>query len=292
MNELFLQEILGKDGAGALNRAVERIPELKSVLLPRVIVSWLSIMGKVGYDGEIPGSNSYVSLIKSEDNEFTGALTIDNQLYSFENQDMLHVAASLGVALGLDFEPVNENIKIKELNNLGKSIDLLVKTQVVKKIKELSYDASKVGDFTIQYGGKFNPTYLVKHSTGTVIFENIENLEKAELAAKWLIKKEKLQTPIRERGLIVRDKNFKEEFENTKPTLTKLTLTKNEAERVCVECDQSNFNKDKFVGCLCLKALAKSIDTEKVANGFVLTFKRPNLDDEEISAIIDIFKGN
>lgn len=288
MNELFLQEILGKDGAGALNRAVERIPELKSVLLPRVIVSWLSTMGKVGYDGEIPGSNSYVSLIKSEDNGFTGALTIDNQLYSFENQDMLHVAASLGVALGLDFEPVNENIKIKELNNLGKSIDLLVKTQVVKKIKELAYDVSKIGDFTIQYGGKFNPTYSVKQSTGAAIFENIENLEKAELAAKWLIKKEKLQQPpIKERVLIVKDKNIKEEFENTK-----FSLTKNEAEKVCVECDQSNFNKDKFVGCFCLKALAKSIDTEKVENGFVLTFKRPNLDDEEISAIIDIFKGN
>jgi hypothetical protein len=132
----FLIEILGEDGSAALKKATTRMPILDSVVVPRAIVSWVSVVGGLGYDGNLPGhTGSYFSLIKNEKDGFDGALTIDSQLYTFENADLLHVAASVGVALGIESEPIDEQLKTKDLSKLGKSIDLLVKSQIVKQAK-------------------------------------------------------------------------------------------------------------------------------------------------------------
>ncbi len=136
MDNTFLKEILGDEGNAALKRVVDRAPIFKSIVVPRAIISWLSVMSKLGYEGELPGTpDSYISLDKSDSEQFTGALTIEDQMYEFENADLLHVAASVGVALGLDLEPIDEQLKTKDLSKLGKGIDLLVKSRIVKTAK-------------------------------------------------------------------------------------------------------------------------------------------------------------
>ncbi len=90
----------------------------------------------MGLPGELPGvPNSYIALAKSENDQFVGALTIKDKLYEFQDADMLHVAASVGVALDIDVEPINEQLKTHDLSELGKSIDLLVKYQIIKQAK-------------------------------------------------------------------------------------------------------------------------------------------------------------
>lgn len=243
----FLTFMLGHDGAGALNRAVERIPVLKSMFLPRVILSWLSTMGRVGYEGPIAHiPDSYVSLIKTENNDFTGAMTINDRLYSFENQNMLHVAASLGVALGLEIQPLDEKVKIKDLSNLGKSIDLLVKNEVIKKMKEVKKEQDS--------------------------FRLVQTVEKAK-------------------SVLVKSELQKIKRSIKKPEISKIIITKSESRRLCSECGQSNFDNEQFVACLCLKGLAKSINTEVIEKGYLLSFKN-NLDEDEVSTIVEILKNN
>lgn len=53
--DTFLTEILGEDGANALEKAINKMPMLNSVITPRAVVSWVSTIGKLGFEGELPG---------------------------------------------------------------------------------------------------------------------------------------------------------------------------------------------------------------------------------------------
>ena len=50
MNIDILKEILGEDGALALNKAAERSPILKSLLIPQTILSWINSTGLITAD--------------------------------------------------------------------------------------------------------------------------------------------------------------------------------------------------------------------------------------------------
>lgn len=130
----FLKSVLGDDGATALAKASKRVPSLGSVLVPRAIMSWLSTAIRISYEGEIPGlDNSYIALQKSDDG-FSGALTIGDSVHTFEGSDTLHVAAAIGVALGIDDSGIDPLLKNTDLTKIGQSIDLLVKARVLSKV--------------------------------------------------------------------------------------------------------------------------------------------------------------
>ncbi|SRR6266851_1535178 len=131
----FLTEILGPHGVEALNKAAEKMPALRSVIVPRAIIAWLSTMSNHGFQGSLPGTESYIALVKTENDDFTGAVTIGDKLYEFNNSNLLHVAASVGVALGIDSTPISEQLKKTDLIKLGKSIDSLVKSNIIKKAR-------------------------------------------------------------------------------------------------------------------------------------------------------------
>ena len=229
----FLKEIFGEEGHAAMERTVERAPIFKSIIIPRAIIAWISTVNRLGYEGELPGTpNSYVSLAKNDKDTFTGALTIDGELYEFKDADMLHVAASVGVALGLEIEPINDKIKTKDLSKLGKSIDMLVKSRIVKNAK-----AS-------------------------------------------LVKKE--EEPVVETSIITPTKPISK--------VRYFRLSKSESEACCPECDSPQFKNNKFVGCLCLRALTKGIKTARYEDGYMLKFNMNDLDDEDVSTIISAFK--
>lgn len=264
MADTFLTDILGMDGSRALEKAVERAPMLKAVIVPRAVVAWLSTMGKLGFDGELPGTpDSYFSLIKQEDEKYAGALTINDQLYTFEDADILHVAASVGVALGIELEPITEQMKKKDLTQLGKSIDLLVKSEIIKKLKALKKAADEENGI-----GEPGP-----HHAPT------------EPKAQEEPQAPSMQSSAPKNGIPVNKDNLA-----LGQGQHKLIVTKAESERTCEECGKTQFKDKKFEGCMCLSELSKSIVTEVIATGFVLKFKK-DLDTDAISTVVEVFKG-
>jgi hypothetical protein len=178
MNNEFLKHILGEDGLIALNRVANKVPLLKPVIVPRAVMAWLSTVGKLGYEGELPGlPNSYFALIKNEDS-YAGALTIEDKIYTFEDVDILHVAASVSVAVGIDSDPIADEIKTKDLSNLGKSIDLLVKHELIKQ-----YQFTKsVNENEVEKIAKplFKKQALDKPKVGKLLITKSEQSKKCE----------------------------------------------------------------------------------------------------------------
>lgn len=127
----FLKAVLGDDGAHALLRATERSTALENALVPRTILAWIGLAARTQYEGSLPGiENSYVAFKKSEDG-FSGQISIGDEVYDFKDKSVYHLAASVAVSMGVDHERVSDSVKSRDLKNLGKSIDLLVKARVL-----------------------------------------------------------------------------------------------------------------------------------------------------------------
>jgi hypothetical protein len=127
----FLKAVLGDEGAQALDKAVRRYEPLESVLVPRAILSWLSVAARTGYEGEIPGvSFAGLAFAKNESDLYDGTLSINFIQYPFENASFMHVVAGVSVALGADI--TDHGIKDADLVNLGRQVDLLAKAEFVQ----------------------------------------------------------------------------------------------------------------------------------------------------------------
>jgi hypothetical protein len=316
MDTLFLEKIVGSDGAKALLAAVKRAPLLKSIIIPRVIVSWLNTMGRIGYEGSLPGKDdSYIYLSKTENGKFNGALTIDDKMHTFQEAELIHVAASVGVALNINGEAISESIKNTELTKLGKSIDLMVKSTFIKSVQDYGYKLSKHGEFHVEHTGFSDNPYLVKHTESDKVVANLQKYEVAkkvaDLADKKLKKKSAMdspeqageavpphaplepeppQLPTKQPGM-TKGKNKPMQ----KPNLVggqgrKVKISKTEMEKKCVECGEEFFKSERFTGCLCLQALAKSVFVANEPDGYTLNFK-PTLDEEAVSTVIENIKG-
>jgi hypothetical protein len=122
-----LAAIAGPEGAKALRKAAERLPHLDHAMLPRALYSWLTIAGH-GYDGEIPGVDGHL-LLRKTDSGFRGAMSVEGTDYTFESASLFHVAAALGVFMGLDHR-VPASVSDADLVKLGKSLDALVGARV------------------------------------------------------------------------------------------------------------------------------------------------------------------
>jgi hypothetical protein len=76
----------------------------------------------------------------------------------------------------------------------------------------------------------------------------------------------------------------------TSPALPGLKVTKAESGRNCSECGRAQFHDQKFTGCVCYSALAKSVKTDVRPDGYLLTFGR-EWDTESIHALLETLKG-
>lgn len=129
----FLVGTLGAIGAKAILKALERAPELESAIIPRTALSWATLIAKAEIPGNIPGLDAKLSLKKTEKG-YSGNISLE-QPFDFEDDSLTHVAAALSVAL--DFSYKKEDPKAIDLARLGKSIDLLVKTNFVDQVRAL-----------------------------------------------------------------------------------------------------------------------------------------------------------
>jgi predicted GNAT family acetyltransferase len=123
----FLRDVLGAEGAKALSKAVDREPSLGGALELRAIIGWVSCLDD--YKGSIPSTQCQLHLNKSEDT-YTGCVGD----YPFRGESLYHVSAAVANALELEPGKLDPELRGVILTRLGKSLDLLVKSQLSKKV--------------------------------------------------------------------------------------------------------------------------------------------------------------
>lgn len=248
----FLNEILGKDDLKVLKKAISSSNELKSLLLPRVVLSWIDISSQLE-DTFVAYPELGIKFdFKKNEEGFTGYIVIDKEKYAFQNIDLNHLAASLSVALGAqELELPSRNL---EIVNLGKSIDLLVKSKILKKRIKKDKDTKKFE----QPGGKAKEIPPV---------DPIEPRMQDDAVG---VKK-------RPSHVATGAKIFKS-----------IKISKNQSLLKCHLCNQPYFNNKNFIGCFCLSELSNCIKTEETEDGFLL--KSKSLSDEEFLTILESFK--
>ena len=327
----FLKEMVGKHGAQALENAISQSPDLKSYILPKVISSWFSLVGRFGYEDKIPGlSDSYLFLHKNESNNYDGAITIDDSLFTFDNDSAMHILASIGVALKLDIK----NIEIEDkhqLDELGKNIDLLVKANLIHKHKR-SPVLFKNENYSIELN---KDNYIVTFLPLSKKIAEVESLDKAEAVLEWFDSKLELLKTDKQFGTGGNVQAFKHEAhgkpikdikqsaaqeeptqkvpmtggqgKNIEPTMTasdrspikkssifkkknKIKVLKSELFKQCIECGNLLFKDETFTGCKCFSYLNKMVKLSKTESDFDLVFS-PALDEDAISSIIEIIKN-
>ena len=190
----FMAAALGTDGASALRKAAEREPRLDQILIPRAIVGWLSFTTAHEYEGQIPGiENSYVQFQKS-DKGFSGSISLNEGIYSFEHASVYHLAASIAMALGVQTGPLDADVRDTVLVKLGKSIDTLAKAQILmqelKSPKVLSPQIiTQHGHYHVERSTEERPYSVVHSLSKSIVQKGIGNLKDAGEIANWHQKK-------------------------------------------------------------------------------------------------------
>lgn len=229
----FMRGVLGEEGAQALRKAVSRSHALENALIPRCVLSWLQIAERSGeYEGNIPGvDNSYIQFNKSEE-EFSGSIGIEGEVYTFHDSSIYHVASAVAVALGLDHEAVDSRIRPVDLARLGKTIDTLSKAHVLVTNLHKADPPGPAAKPT-QQSGAVEP-----------VAPTLQTANK---------KPKKSLIPI-------------------VPKLTSVTVTKSESEVKCSICKRAQFIAGRFTGCMCIVGLSKSVKSKPKGEGYELSF--------------------
>ncbi|WNM70337.1 hypothetical protein [Myxococcus phage Mx1] len=307
----FLKSVLGEDGAEALQKATRRAPMLSDVLVPRTIVSWLTTAIRVGYSGPVPGiADSRIELKKSGAG-VTGLLKMSGNTYPFENEDALAVAATLAVVLDVDANGISPDLQPQTVAKLGKSIDLLVTARIVAETSDLKKFVlnpmvmSVHGGYYVRHNPGMKIPYTVHDSGGKVVQEGVPTLKAAQNIANWHANKSVAKTELPGKAAAARGPKEPEGPaapvkqpsmpKPARPPMQKshpeLVVKSEDMTKQCPSCGFKQFRGNSFTGCVCFRALAKSVSSRPVADGYVLRFGRSQWDDDAIKTIISIFKG-
>jgi hypothetical protein len=130
----FLDEVLGVAGAKALRKAIDRQPSLRPLLVPRAILAWVAMASRLGFEGLVPAHDVPVNLTKTETG-YSGRVGEE----SFDSETLYRVAARVAVAMGVDGQ-LPADTRALDLERLGKSLDALVKVNVVRELKKAVLD--------------------------------------------------------------------------------------------------------------------------------------------------------
>ena len=72
------------------------------------------------------------------------------------------------------------------------------------------------------------------------------------------------------------------------PVKKSLVIPEKESKNKCRICGKEQFKDKKFEGCVCVRTLAKSIETKVIGKGYKLTFDS-SLGDDEVLTIFSLF---
>jgi hypothetical protein len=127
----FLIGIIGDRGQEVVERLCKNSPELESVLVPRALMSWVSVLSNLDkYEGNIPGIDGKIRIEKSN-KTYHGEIKINDNLIKIENDSILTVAATLAVNLNIDVDGISKEIDRNRLAVLGKTLDLITKSKFI-----------------------------------------------------------------------------------------------------------------------------------------------------------------
>ena len=268
----FLIQILGADAARALAKAASRSEYLAQVIVPRTILAMLEAVP--AYQGTVPGFDDCSLTYAKSETGFTGNVTLGEDFYKFESASIFHVAGAISTAMGLDSLLFNSG-RNTELQRLGKSIDLMAKSHWVGE--ELS-KAEKKGTCEVcgGKGGKHEPRLIA----GLVLDcrNDPKKLKKEDLEKKAIgegsgksagpVAPAAPTAPTASAAAPTTPQKLPKMGPSATPpkpakpvTSSTVKLTRSEKTRACPVCSMKQFNADdKFVGCLCFRALAKSVE--------------------------------
>lgn len=308
----FMKSILGDDGQQAFNKMIGRAPSIGVLLAPRTILGWINTASRINYEGELPGvSNSFVSLSKSEDG-IRGAVAVEGVHHTFEGHDLVHVAAAISHALGVESIEIDPSLRDTDISKLGKSIDLLVKARTIVHVAEEEMAKFALAPTKMTQHGGFHilhtpnqkyPYSIHNTSTGEQVQGGIATLQNAQVIAKWHASRPMVKAESPGQAAAARPPLQQQPGPAPKPTQPivnkppmqksarrELMVKHEDAGKDCRVCGQKLFKAETFVGCLCFRVLAKNVQTRDTQLGFVLKLNGSDWDDDTVQTLISTFR--
>jgi len=263
----FLLATVGQSGANALRKSLDARPELADAILPRVVWSWTKLAALHPFEGQIPGVSKTFLQFKKSEAGYDGMITIGDDLYRFSDASLAHVASVVAVGIGYGHERLDRSVKDVDLVKLGKSIDLLVKTNVLAEVLKTQKED-----------------------------EEDDELEKMDLpgqaaAPRAPTEPEKPWAP-QKQGVEPKPPQPKPAGVKAppKPTVTphipKLNLSEERMSVECEVCGSTQFRKGEFVGCYCFRDLADDVKLTKTEGGVQLSFGK-KWDTESLQTLME-----
>lgn len=246
----FMEAVLGPDGTKALLKAAERSAAIGSALLPRTALAWVRAVSS--YEGELPGLPG-TSITYGLDGEgFKGTISIGQELHKFEGASLFHLAASVAVAVDLNRAPVSDDLRDIDIEQLGKSIDCLADVRAKRMAKAASDEDDALSDE--DYKKKHGKERLKKAGMGrpagaiAPVAPTAPTAKAPPPTAAALKPKAPATAP--------------ESLPSAKTKGSSIKLTRSEASHRCSMCGSGQFDGKAFVGCLCLRSLAKAVTVQ------------------------------
>ena len=277
----FLLGLLGVYGASAIKKAEELHPSLGSVIVPRCAVAWVRCFRHTGYAGDIPGIQNTRIVFNKSEKGYEGEIKFQNNAsYSFKDVSEYHVAACVVTALGLEEEAVSD-VKSIEVARLAKSLDLLVKAHTINEEAEqkaiqrlkLIRDAAKGVTAKLRKKDK-DPA-----GTGSAAKPQAPTPPAAPTAEQpSTMKPIAAVTAPAAKGT------------SSKPKSTAMKLSEKDIVKVHKDCGTKLFKGEHFVGCICIRDLAKNVKTKKVGTEFFIDLSK--LDAEEAITVRESIKNH
>jgi len=250
----FLKKVVGEAGSEALCKAMESHPELTGSLLPRVIYSWVN--SKESFKDNIPGTKNYIEFKKTEGG-YNGALDLDTTRLEFNSAGIFSVVGGVSIALEID-TALQKSIKDNNLVNLGKNIDILVKSIATKKPSTVTEIRARA-----------------KHK----LTKGEDDGSSKGFAPHGKFAEPIPPTPPTPNKLVQEEQQFK----------TALNVKKSESESRCGGCSMRFFKNGSFVGCYCTRELAGDVTVLVKSEGYELNFG-PSWNNESIQHVITALK--
>lgn len=237
--------------------------------MPRAILAWIQSASL--YEGEVPGvPQAFVSFQKS-DVGFSGSVGLGDDTYKFEGASLFHLAASVAVAMGVEYEEVSADLRDLDIEKLGKSIDLLAK--------------ARRAAVELQKGRKWMGDHPGDEDLSDAEFERKYDCDRDEVRRRMAKAAEgpgpahapnapaapTPPTPVAPQPGKASLPKLPKPPSAAKPGKA-MKLTRSETTHACPSCGQAQFQGNVFRGCICFRDLAKSA-TVQDANENDVTIK-------------------
>lgn len=241
MSDTFVREVLGDRGYSAVQSAVARLSDLAPLVPTQTIRSWVDAVARSAHIGQIPTTTASYALVKSESG-YSGQ--VGGQ--TFSNRD-------LGAVVGLVAEIVGVPVDDRTSIDLAKTLDLIVKVELLKTAKPKVDAPGGHGPFLGQTK-PMQPTMQPRQQ-----------------------KPKALKIP-----KVVKAPAQKE----TAPRPVTATLKLSEVQ-TCSACGGNRIEGQKLVGCGCLSGLLSKTFVKSLPDGYRVFFSH-QWSDKDISLLVGI----